>query len=144
MNAVQMCVVITAAVVLLTIHQFASVYQNMKEIHRLCHVNHQKMLVQFHLVDQIHNVLDWRMESLSAHVYQVLLKARTQFVVALNREVLANHSHAALELHVMLHVAQFALAQKEQLEIHLDNVHHRLLLKNFANRDHAEVRQTLN
>lgn len=143
MNANLMFVVNTAAVVLSTIHQFASVYQNMKEIHRLCHVNHQKMLAQFHLADQIHNVLVWQLELLNAHVYQVLLKARTQFVVALNQRVLANHSHAALEHHVMLHVAQFALVQKEQLEIHLDNVHHQLLLKNFANRDHAEVRHTL-
>lgn len=139
MSAIQMFAVITVVVALSTILQFASVCQNSKEVHQPCHVNHQKMLVQSHHVDQIHNVHDYRMESPNVHVCQVTLKARTQFVVALNRRALANHSHAVSELLVMLRVVQFATVQKEQLAIHSDNANHQLLSKNCANQEYVDV-----
>lgn len=111
----------------------------MKEVHQLCHVNHQKMLAQFHRVDQIHNVHVYPMELLNVHVCQVSLKVRILFAVVLNREVLVNHSLAVLELLVMLHEVKFAIAQKELLEIHSDNVARQLSLENCVNQDHAEV-----
>jgi len=138
MNAIQMFVVKTVVVVLLTIRQFVSAYRNMKEIHQLCHVNHQKMHAQYHLADQTHNVLDCQMESLSVHVYQVLSKVRIRFVVVLNRKALVNHSHVDWELLAMSRVVQIATVQKELLVIHSDNAYHQKLQKNFADQVHAD------
>lgn len=139
MSAIQMFVVKIAAVVLSTIHQFASVCQNTKVIRHKCHVNHQKMHVQYRLADQTHNVLACQMELPSVHAYQDLLKVRTQFVVALNRRVLVNHSHVVWEHLVMLLVAQLVIVQKELLAIHSDNVHYQIFQKSFADLDHADV-----
>lgn len=139
MNVDQMFVVKIAAVVSFTIHPFVSVCLNTKEIHQVCHVNHPKMLAQYQLVDQTHNALVSPTELPSAHVYQVLSKVQIQFVDASNREVHVNHSHADWELHVMLHEHQFAIAQKEQLAIHSNNVAHQLLFENCANQVHVEV-----
>lgn len=114
MSAVQMFAVKTVDAALSTIHQFASVCRNSKEVHQPCHVNHQKMLAQSHHADQIHNAHVYRMESLNAHVCQVTSKVLTRFAVASNQEALVNHSHAVSELLVMLHEIQFVIAQKEQ------------------------------
>lgn len=139
MIAIQMFAVKTVDVALSTIHQFASVCQNSKVVHRPCHVNHQKMLAQYHNADQTRNAHAYRMESRNARVCQVISKARTRFAVALSQRAPANHSHAVSELLVMLHEAQFAIAPKEPLEIHTDNANHQLLSKNCANQEFVDV-----
>lgn len=139
MNVIQMFAVPIVAVVLSTIHQFASVCQNTKAIHRPYHVNHQKMHAQYQLVDQILNVHVLPMELQNVHVYRVSLKARTQFVAVLNRRAPVNRSHADLVLLVMFLEVKFAIVLKEPLVIHSNNVHHHLSSKNFANQVPVEV-----
>lgn len=139
MNAIQMFAVQIVVAVLFKIHQSASVCLNMKVIHRMCHVNHQKMLAQYQLVDQILNAHVSPMELQNAHAYPVLSKVQTQFVAVLNQRAPVNHSHVDTVLHVMSHEVQFVIVQKEQLEIHSSNVHHQLSLKSFVNQDHVVV-----
>lgn len=113
----------------------------MKEVHQLCHVNHQKMLVRFRHADQTHNVHVYQMALQNAHVCPATLKVQTQFVDVLNQRVPANHSHVVLVQRAMFHVIPFAIVPKELLEIRSDNVVHQLLFVNYVNRDHAEPMQ---
>lgn len=139
MNVNQTYVDQIAAVVLFKTHQFASVYQNTKEIHPALHVNHHKTLAQSHLVDQTHNVPDSATELPNVHVYQASLKVRIQSEDVSNQRALVNHSHAVLGHLVMLHGAQFVIAQNQQLEIHSENVLVQLYRKSYAIQAHVEV-----
>lgn len=142
MNVNQMYVVQTVAVVSFKTHQFVSVCQNTKVTHRARHVNHQKMLVLFQPAVQIRNAHVSLMELPSARVYLVTSKVQIRCEDALSQEAHANHSHADWEHRVMLHADQFAIAPKELLEIHSNNVAVQLLLENCANQAHVEVSLT--
>lgn len=139
MSVNQMYAVQIAVAVLLAVHQFASVYQNMKAVHQLYHVNRQKMLAQYQLVDRIHNVRVLETESLNVHAYQVSSKVQIRFEDVLSQKIHANHSHVDTEHRVTLHVIQFVIVQNQPLEIHSSNVVHQLLLENCADQDHVAV-----
>lgn len=62
MNVNQMFVAKIVDAVLSTIHLFVSVCLNTKELHQVYHVYRQKMLAQFHPVDQTRSARDCQME----------------------------------------------------------------------------------
>lgn len=140
MNAHQIHADQIRVVALLAIRQYASVYQNLKEIHQLLNVCHLKIHVVHHHVDRTHNVHGSAVALLNAHVYRDISKAQILSEVVLSNVIHANQIHAALVHHAMFRGIQFVIVQNRQLVIRSDSAHHQLLFENCANLAHAEVR----